>query len=160
MKKLGKLALLSSVLLSTGCATIVSKNAYPVSIQSNPSGAEFTITNRDGIQISQGVTPQTITLKASAGFFKGEKYTITYKKKGFVSKSITLDSAIDGWYIGGNIIFGGLLGWLIIDPATGAMFKLPEYAVTDLSADVQGLTIMSIDSLTAEQKSKLEPIRL
>ena len=28
------------------------------------------------------------------------------------------------WYIGGNILFGGILGWLIIDPATGAMWKL------------------------------------
>ena len=32
---------------------------------------------------------------------------------------------MDGWYAG-NILIGGLLGLLIIDPATGSMWKLDE----------------------------------
>ena len=32
---------------------------------------------------------------------------------------------MDGWYIG-HILFGGLIGFLIIDPATGSMWKLNE----------------------------------
>jgi hypothetical protein len=32
-----------------------------------------------------------------------------------------------GWYLVGNFFFGGLIGWLIIDPLTGAMWTLsPE----------------------------------
>ena len=36
-----------------------------------------------------------------------------------------MKATLDGWYIG-NIIFGGLLGILIIDPATGAMWRLDD----------------------------------
>ena len=43
-----------------------------------------------------------------------------------------LESEVDSWYFG-NILFGGLIGMLIIDPATGAMWKLPENVSTDLS---------------------------
>ncbi len=38
---------------------------------------------------------------------------------------VTFDTKLDGWYFG-NLIFGGLLGILIIDPATGAMWRLDE----------------------------------
>lgn len=159
MKNFSKLALLSSILLSTGCATIVSDSYYPVAIQSNPSGAEFTITNRKGDQIASGITPQTIVLPAGSGYFKGEKYVINYKK-GKVKKSVLLDSTIDGWYLGGNLLFGGLIGYLIVDPISGAMFKLPPSVDADLSSNKSSLKIMSIDDLTAEQKSQLEPINL
>jgi hypothetical protein len=36
---------------------------------------------------------------------------------------------LDGWYIG-NILLGGLIGMLIVDPISGAMFKIAE---TDLN---------------------------
>jgi len=28
------------------------------------------------------------------------------------------------WYLAGNIVFGGIAGWLIVDPLTGAMWRL------------------------------------
>ena len=36
---------------------------------------------------------------------------------------LKIDGAINGWYFG-NIIFGGLIGMLAVDPATGAMYTL------------------------------------
>lgn len=70
MKKLGKLStLVAAAILSTGCATIVSDSDYPVSIQSNPSGASFVIKNRKGNVITSGITPQVVLLKAGAGYF-------------------------------------------------------------------------------------------
>jgi hypothetical protein len=33
----------------------------------------------------------------------------------------------------GNIVFGGLIGLLIVDPATGAMWKLEETQVINLA---------------------------
>lgn len=159
MKKLGKLALLSSVLLSTGCATILSDKAYPVQIQSNPSGAEFTIVNRNGVEVASGVTPQTLVLQAGSGYFKGEKYTITYKKGKF-KQTIILEATVDGWYWG-NVALLSPLGALIIDPLSGAMFKLPPVVNANLSSNKgASLSIMSIDDLTAEQRSQLEPITL
>ena len=49
------------------------------------------------------------------------------KKIGFEDKVISIESSMDGWYIA-NILFGGLIGMLAVDPATGAMWKLPETA--------------------------------
>jgi hypothetical protein len=37
-------------------------------------------------------------------------------------------SKVEGWYWG-NILFGGLIGMIIVDPATGAMYKLDTEAV-------------------------------
>lgn len=176
MKKLGKLSALAvTALFATGCATIVSESTYPVNIKSTPSGASFTIKNRAGEQVSQGVTPQIVTLKAGAGYFKGEKYQITFttpstfegkgkkrKEVAGITRTIELDTSLDGWYLGGNLLFGGLVGWLIVDPLTGAMYKLPEEVNADLVATSaeRTLNILSIETLTAEQKAKLQPINL
>lgn len=77
--------------------------------------------------VSSGVTPGQVTLKAGAGFFDGELYRISYKKDGYQDQVTIVDTEVDGWYWG-NIIFGGLIGMLIVDPATGSMYKLPNSA--------------------------------
>ena len=51
--------------------------------------------------------------------------TLTYQKRGYGAKKYQLTSTIDGWFWG-NILFGGFVGFLIVDPLTGAMYKLPE----------------------------------
>ncbi|TCK01848.1 hypothetical protein EV694_0482 [Volucribacter psittacicida] len=152
MKNLFKISLLSTVLLTTGCATIVSKHQYPVSINSNPEGIAYSITNRAGEQIAEGVTPDSIELEAGAGYFKAEQYTIEFKKNAKEIQTITLNASLDGWYFG-NIIFGGLLGLLVIDPLTGAMYKLPTEAYADFNQ--QALNILSINDLSDDQKLKL-----
>ncbi len=114
----------SSVLLS-GCASIISSSDWPVAIASTPDAASFTVTNKNGTKIHSGTTPQTVTLKSGAGFFESEKYTLHFIKDGFQEKTASLDTNMNGWYFG-NLLFGGIIGMLIIDPATGAMYKLPE----------------------------------
>ena len=104
----------------TGCASIVSDSKYPVAVTSSPSGAAYEIFNESGVSVRSGVTPDEVTLRAGAGYFDGEKYTVTYRKDGYTSSTQTLESGIDGWYWG-NIVIGGLIGMLIVDPATGAM---------------------------------------
>jgi hypothetical protein len=162
MKNLWKIAALTSaVLFSTGCATIVSKSSYPVNIKSTPSGASYVIKNRAGVEVKQGVTPDVVTLEAGAGYFKGEKYQITFTlPKSSKQKTVELDTSLDGWYLGGNLLFGGLLGYLVIDPLTGAMYKLPEELNADLTSNEHTLNIISLDSLTTAQKAKLQPINL
>ena len=70
--------------LVSNCASIVSKSQWPVAVTSNPSGLSFTITNRAGLSVHQGVTPATVVLGSSAGFFRGERYAITAKRGGRV----------------------------------------------------------------------------
>lgn len=153
-----------SVAILSSCASIIGKSEYSVAINSNPDGAKFLVTNRSGQKVHSGVTPASVTLKSSAGYFKGETYTIELNKEGYSPKTYTLTSGVDGWYWG-NILLGGLIGMLIVDPATGAMYDLPDRV--DVSIDPQSasinatkdLTIATIDSLTKEQISRLKRIQ-
>jgi uncharacterized protein (DUF2147 family) len=156
------LALTLSMAITTGCSSIVSKSDYAVAINSTPGGSSFEITNRAGQKIESGVTPSTVTLKSSAGYFKGETYTLTLNKEGFSEKTYTISSSVDGWYFG-NILLGGLIGMLIIDPATGAMYSLPDRVDISLEQDIaltpsSSLNIATIDSLSQEQKEQLVKI--
>lgn len=134
MKKVvGILAVLAMVAGSlSGCASIVSKSNWPVTVQSNPSGAKCNVVKANGVQLHTGETPMTVTLDASSGFFSSAKYTVTCTKEGHQSSTSELSAHMNGWYIG-NIVFGGLIGILIVDPATGAMWRLDETHIVNLA---------------------------
>ncbi len=146
--------------LLTSCASIASKSTYDVMIQSAPSDAQFTVTNRAGDQLFTGSTPATVNLKASSGYFKNESYVISIEKEGLAPKTYTLTSTVDGWYWG-NLLLGGLIGMVVVDPATGAMYKLPPTVDIDLepvnSDTAPGdLSVTSIDNISSEQRIHLE----
>jgi len=110
----------------SGCASIASQSSWPVTIKSNPNQAKFLIINEKGETIHNGITPATVTLNSSSGYFDGATYHIKFSREGSKDTYSIIDSTINGWYWG-NILFGGIIGFLIIDPSTGAMWKLPEY---------------------------------
>ena len=148
--------------VSTGCSSIVSKSEYTVAVNSSPDGSNFVITDKNGQKVHSGVTPASVTLKSSSGYFSGQTYTITFQKEGYAEKVFTVQSSLDGWYIG-NVVFGGLIGMLIVDPATGAMYNLPKRVDVSLDETTaqtgnETLTIATIDSLSSEQLAKLEKI--
>ncbi len=151
------------ILITFSCASIVSKSKYPLTVNSNPSGAVLIVTDKKGNEIYNGTTPTTLTLKAGAGFFSMARYQLRIEKEGYQVKNIPVDMTFDGWYIG-NIIFGGLIGLLIIDPATGAMWKL-DISNLDVSLDAmtalnqnRNLNIYDINEIPDEWKDKLIPI--
>jgi len=118
-------ALAIAASLTTGCASIFNGANKPVSIQTDPAGAEFTVTNQTGQVISSGHTPQQVTLANGAGYFKKGNYKIKVSKPGYEDTTADLKPDLSGWYFG-NILAGGLIGMLIVDPATGGMYKLPD----------------------------------
>jgi hypothetical protein len=128
------LATITVVFSVVGCASIVSKSQYPVTINSNPSGAKVLVKNEKGIVIHQAITPATLSLNASSGFFNAESYSFEFEKEGYLRGSAALSAGMDPWYIG-NILFGGLIGIVIVDPATGAMWKLNDAVCGNLSPD-------------------------
>jgi hypothetical protein len=107
-----------------GCASIAGRTHYPVAVGSSPAGAAFVVADQAGREVRRGTTPQTVTLKSGAGYFDGERYSVTYYKSGYFDGFATIDSGVSGFYLG-NVLFGGLPGLLIVDPATGAMWSLP-----------------------------------
>ncbi|MBI5787312.1 MAG: hypothetical protein HZA78_00455 [Candidatus Schekmanbacteria bacterium] len=147
-----------------GCATIIKGGDQSISIKSNPDGAKFSVYNKKGDKIANGQTPQIVTLKKGAGYFSGETYKILMEIPGRDSKEILVDTTLSGWYIGGNLVFGGLIGWLIVDPLTGAMWTLPEEVSAELSQKMssviqhkEGLVIMLTKDMPTSLLKELKP---
>ncbi|QBF26307.1 hypothetical protein EXN22_11610 [Pseudomonas tructae] len=158
-KCMGVAALTAATVLS-GCASIVGDSRYPVAVSSVPPGVSFDILDKDGKLVHSGSTPSTVTLKSGRGYFKGQTYTLQFRKDGYTEKSVTLDSGLSGWYWG-NILIGGLVGMLIVDPLTGAMYKLPEGVSADMGSPLtagraQGdLNIVMLDAVPVAQRAQL-----
>jgi hypothetical protein len=131
MKALHHLCIVPCLLLAN-CATIVSKSSYPIAVSSNPSGAKFTVRNQTGAVVNQGVTPTTIILPSSAGYFQPASYSLEFSRKGSGTQTVPLQASMNGWYAG-NLLIGGLVGLLIVDPMSGAMWRLDESVTTNLS---------------------------
>lgn len=127
-----RLAGLALLLTVTGCATIVGQSEYPVVFDTEPSGARIVVTDRDGGLMYKGGTPVTLTLNSSAGYFRRASYDVTASKDGFEPATGLLTARVDSVYFC-NIFFGGLIGMLIVDPATGAMYRLPAWITLQLS---------------------------
>lgn len=140
--------------LISGCASIISDSSYPVTISSSPDGVRYTVKNtKKGYDVMSGVTPATISLSAKNGFFSKASYMVTFQKKGYDSMTIPLKAGMDGWYVG-NILFGGILGFLIIDPATGAMWKLEDHVQVALAEKSQG--VEAVESHDPKEEDEIE----
>ena len=110
-----------------------------------------------------GPSPATMTLPASVGYFQKAEYIITVYAPGREPYQQRLNYRLDGWYFG-NIIFGGLIGQLVVDPLTGAMFKPEEeFIFIDLGTDDGGLgsaagpalRVIELGAVPAEQRQHL-----
>lgn len=166
MKKLSVIFGVAALSLS-GCASIISGKTQTMTFQSTPELSDITILNRDGKKIHVGKAPVTVSLNRGAGFFVPERYTVIFEKEGYEKKEIKVTSSMNGWYIG-NILFGGVIGLLIIDPATGAMYSLNtkdtnvvlnDLKKENLQANAQSLTIVSTNVLSEEVLEKAKPIQ-
>ena len=128
--------LVSALGLCNGCASILSKSSGPVKITSIPSGAEVTIKDKHGMQVQKVVTPSTLNLRYGAGYFSSAQYTFQFEKEGYVPYTKTERAGFNGWYFG-NFLFGGPLGLLVVDPATGAMWKMKDMVCGSLEPMTQ-----------------------
>jgi hypothetical protein len=128
------IALLCATTLSGGCATIVGDKTQLIPIDSDPELASVVIIDESGRQVFSGTTPTRVTLDKSDGsYWGGKSYTVTITKPGYASREIPVRSSANGWYIAGNLVFGGLIGWFIVDPFNGGMYTLtPKQIETEL----------------------------
>lgn len=168
MKQAGVLSLLAAtttaVVLLCGCASIVSDSNYAVSIRSTPTGADIWVTDQHGEPIYSGKTPATVTLQAGDGYFKGAQYTVRFTLEGYQQTTVPISCKLDGWYMFGNLVIGGLLGYVVIDPLTGAMWKLEEGVHASLHEQAsmrqpRELRIVSLSQVPLDQRENLIPIK-
>lgn len=133
-----------AAMLCTGCASIVHGGDRDISVYSTPSGASFTITDAKETIVASGTTPTTVRLKPGKAYFHGMKYKLAIQNPSAFTTTAPADVRTSGdstinalstatiiditpklspWYFG-NIVFGGLIGLVIVDPITGAMWDL------------------------------------
>jgi len=160
--KIFAVAVLCSVL--SGCASIVSKSNWPLTVVTNPEGVKIEISNRDGLVIYSGLTPASLTLKSGSTFFMKESYRVKMSFDGFSDRIIPLECNLNGWYFG-NILFGGLIGILIVDPATGAMYRLERGYIFEsfekpmANSQDPSLKILDINKIPEEMKKSLVALK-
>lgn len=152
MENMSKCLLAIVCVVSTGCASIVSKSKYPVTIYTEPSAAKVEVRDQDGIVRFIGTSPTTAMLDAGHGYFTRARYTVTASKEGYSSVMTPLQTSIDPWYWG-NIAIGGLIGILIVDPITGAMFEIDQPMAT--MSLVPTATAVSVDTGRLKQLREL-----
>ena len=152
----------------SSCATLFSKTSYPVTIDSNPRDADITITNRRGEQIYTGGTPAVVKLKTGSGYFRRGIYQIKISKEGYATKTVEIRATLNGWYFG-NIFYFQTIGFLVVDPFTGAMYRINQLDVNETLEEVNKtaastqqepqLHIYDINQIPETWKSKLVAIK-
>lgn len=158
--------LLATFVVLLGCASIVSKSTYTVNLNSNPLGAKVTVKDERGVPMQTGTTPMMVTLKAGKGYFQGKNYTVTFSMPGYEDHTAFITQNLDGWYIG-NILFGGVIGMLIVDPLTGAMWRLdPDMVMATLQKKTSALddgkpalVVWSLSDVPQHLRPKMERLR-
>ncbi len=164
MKRILLLALIGLVIV--GCASIIKGKYQQVPITSVPSGASIVIYDvRTSAEVGRGTSPYTVTLKRGTSYFNKGIYRVVLEKDEYRRKEVMLQGTANGWYIAGNIFLGGLIGWLIVDPITGAMWTLrPE--IINVGMEVASLpkteglhvVLMPKGDLPLSVQEKLEPV--
>jgi hypothetical protein len=135
----------------------MSRSAWPVSVTTNPEGAHVTIKNKKGEKIFNSTTPARLTLRSGSGYFASASYTVIISKAGYESYMMNINCKINGWYFG-NILIGGFLGMLIIDPATGAMYKLDKTEIYENLAEKSDAFITLKPALLNIEKNKIPAV--
>ena len=138
MKWTNLILVLALVMFATGCATIISGKHQDVSFSSSPSGAAVYI---DGM--NRAITPATIGLER-----KKKRQQVRIELPGYEPYEMVITRGFNGWYVG-NLVFGGLIG-LIVDPITGAMYKLNTDMVST-SLRQSGGTASVLDAPNGDQ---------
>lgn len=163
--RIASLVIGAAAVFAGGCATIVHSGLRSIPVASDPPGAQVTIFNRDNEAITTQTTPFVAELQPKYGYFKGQNYRLVFNMPGYTSAEAKLTSSVSGWYFG-NVVFGGLIGLLIVDPLTGAMYNLqPAKIEQPMSAEQarilrNGNGLMVILVSQATQSERLSMVRV
>jgi len=120
------------------CSTVVEGSDQPMTITTEPSGAECSLT-RDGATVGAvAQTPGSLVVSKSK-----DDLTLSCSRANYLVTEETVESGTSGWSAG-NILFGLLGGGigLVVDSASGAMNKYPETV----------LLVMTPDSFASEEE--------
>ena len=134
----------ASVLMLSGCASIVHGTSQNETFRSVPTGAQVKIDGQ-----SYGNTPVTANLK------RKQTHTVEIDLPGYQPAQFTLEKSVSGWYFG-NILFGGVIG-LVVDGVDGAIYTLEPSALSNntdnqLQNKDNTITIVFSNNVPAQDK--------
>lgn len=155
-------AMISASTAFSGCATIVHSGPRPISVASTPPGVKVSIYDRSNTLVLTNTTPFVAQLTTKYGYFKAQSYRLVFEMPAYVTTEVNLESSVSGWYFA-NIAFGGLIGMLIVDPLTGAMFNLApdkiEQPLTASQAQVihsgKGVLVVLASQTTEHERAEM-----
>lgn len=104
-----------------GCATIINGTNQVLSATVEPNTAVIELLDGDILK-ARSVGYLNYSIKRQDAALKN--YMLKISQEGYKSQIIGIGVRPSGWYLLGNFIFGGLIGWLIVDPITGSMWAL------------------------------------
>ena len=138
-----------SLVLQSGCASIVNGRSQDIQLRSEPSSAVVTI---DGMKM--GSTPMILDLK------RKKRHTIQFSKENHESITRGTGRSFNWWFMG-NLLFGGIIG-MIIDLANGAAYKInPDVIFVELPSSsgaetpVQAATLASSSEVSSIEQPVL-----
>lgn len=123
-----------------GCATVMTGDRQTLQIASQPAGARLTLTDSQGQRLFDGITPARVDVtRGGGGWRRHPEYRIRLEKPGHRPVDVALQWKREPWFWG-NWLFApvglGFVGLLIVDPSTGAMWRIePEQLTIPLAPD-------------------------
>ena len=151
----------ASVALLSGCASIVHGGPRKISMATEPPGASVKIYDRDGKEFVTGTTPFVAKLPVKYRYFQGQNYRVVFELPGYKSAEVQLVPTLSGWYLG-NLLIGGLLGMVVIDPLTGSMYNLSpnkiEQKLTPTEAELLrqgGIKVVALSQTTTNERANM-----
>ena len=134
------LLILSILILTSSCATIMTGKTQEVTFDSEPQGAEVTVNGR-----VIGKTPTTIQLD------KKTDQSVSFKLEGYKTQTRTLETKVSAWFMG-NIVLGGFIG-STTDGITGGMHEYSpnQYYITLSKYNNVSTTIFGSDKAKVKE---------
>jgi hypothetical protein len=153
-------------MLGSSCASMILGSTQRIPINSVPDGAAVKVIDAAGIKVGIGITPYAVTVDRGNGYFSAAPYRVIVEKPGYVPVEVALVPKMNGWYIAGNIATVGI-GWLIVDPLTGAMWTLtPEEVDAKMQKQVSliksgnGITVVLKDQVPPQLMKLAKPVKI
>jgi len=166
LKQMFVVAMIGACTVMTGCATIVHSGPRAISVASTPPGAKVSVYDRSNTLVQTNATPFVAQLNTKYSYFKAQTYRLVFEMPAHATAEVNLNSSLSGWYFG-NLVFGGLIGMLIVDPLTGAMYNLKpekiEQPLTASQAEVirngNGVLVVLASQTTEHERAEMVRIK-
>lgn len=151
-------AFICSIILSvlvSACSSMDSSVAYMrMAPKDRP---QLTVTDEKNQLIFQGASPADVQLNMLTANGKDKSYNLEVAIKGVITHNIPLKHNQEGWFIAGNLVSKGPVGWLVVNPRNGALYlRSPtDKASEPTKADENSLSIVMIDDLPPSMANQL-----